>query len=229
MTSEIQIKANQLNSLKSTGPKSEAGKGVVSMNSRKHGILSTRLLLPEENSDEFHALKDSILDQYKPQTPIECILANNLIETAWRLNRASRIENGSHVKYEQETRSEEAMLVIEKEIADFGVNPANTKEIVDGFIKDSKDSPLKDRDEFCKAIETFVSSNNILKETYLNAAKSYVKDSLALDSFSKIARYRRSIENGFYLAMDKLEQAIAKREKKEAREAVARVVEDSRE
>ena len=37
MTSEAQIAANHANSLRSTGPKSAAGKSRSSMNARKHG------------------------------------------------------------------------------------------------------------------------------------------------------------------------------------------------
>jgi hypothetical protein len=40
MTSEQRVEANRQNSLKSTGPRTAAGKAVVALNGIKHGLLS---------------------------------------------------------------------------------------------------------------------------------------------------------------------------------------------
>ena len=52
-----QIEANRLNALKSTGPKTEAGKASVKLNAMKHGLLSKQVLLPEDSESEFLAFK----------------------------------------------------------------------------------------------------------------------------------------------------------------------------
>ena len=52
--------ANRCNALKSTGPRSEAGKWASSQNSRKHGLNST----PDfESSSEYRALVDLIAEE----------------------------------------------------------------------------------------------------------------------------------------------------------------------
>ncbi len=40
MTTEAQVAANRLNAQKSTGPRTPEGKGVVSQNAVKHGLLA---------------------------------------------------------------------------------------------------------------------------------------------------------------------------------------------
>jgi hypothetical protein len=50
MTTEAQIKANQENAKKSTGPTSIEGKQRSSMNAITHGIFAKIPLLPGENS-----------------------------------------------------------------------------------------------------------------------------------------------------------------------------------
>jgi hypothetical protein len=49
MTTEAQIKANQMNGKRSTGPTSIEGKNRSSLNAMTHGILSTITTLPGED------------------------------------------------------------------------------------------------------------------------------------------------------------------------------------
>jgi hypothetical protein len=53
MTSPKQIEANRENALKSTGPKTSEGKAVVSLNAVKHGLLSAKVFLPNEDEAAF--------------------------------------------------------------------------------------------------------------------------------------------------------------------------------
>jgi hypothetical protein len=48
MTSEAQLAANRFNALKSTGPRTAAGKAVVAVNGIKHGLLSREIVLKGE-------------------------------------------------------------------------------------------------------------------------------------------------------------------------------------
>lgn len=54
-------KANRQNALKSTGPRSAAGKAVSSANATQHGILSRHLILPGESRAEFDALLQQLM------------------------------------------------------------------------------------------------------------------------------------------------------------------------
>ena len=57
----IKTLANQLNSLKSTGPRTATGKAKASGNSLKHGLLSRNLIIPGENAADFAALLEQLL------------------------------------------------------------------------------------------------------------------------------------------------------------------------
>ena len=57
MSSEKKIKANRLNSKKSTGPKTISGKRRSSLNSIKHGLTCEKNVSIGENKKEFEELK----------------------------------------------------------------------------------------------------------------------------------------------------------------------------
>ena len=52
-----QMEANRRNAKLSTGPKTEAGKGVVAKNSLKHGVFSKQILLEGESKKDFENLE----------------------------------------------------------------------------------------------------------------------------------------------------------------------------
>ena len=95
MTSEKKIQANQQNAQKSTGPKTDLGKQVVSKNRISHGILSNRLLLDSENPDEFRALLDDLQIQLKPVGSLELSLVEKIAITLWRQQRLIKAETAS--------------------------------------------------------------------------------------------------------------------------------------
>src|SRR4051794_28215517 len=69
--SEKQLRANQLNSLKSTGPRTERGRMASRRNAIKHGLTGAGTCLPEgferELEAEYHALAEIV----KPQNVLE--------------------------------------------------------------------------------------------------------------------------------------------------------------
>src|SRR5437588_12930369 len=71
MPSVKQIEANRLNSRKSTGPRTSAGKAVVAANALKHGIFAQSPAIVGENSFAFLDLKDALLLRFQPATPEE--------------------------------------------------------------------------------------------------------------------------------------------------------------
>ena len=78
MTSEAQIKANQENAKKSTGPTSIEGKKRSSMNAMTHGILSTITTLPGEDEAFMQGLREDILNTYQPQDTMERCLVDRI-------------------------------------------------------------------------------------------------------------------------------------------------------
>src|SRR5947209_2481031 len=94
MTSFRQLEANRQNALKSTGPKSEAGKQRSRRNALKHGFTAESVIEPLEYPEEYRALEEAIVSEYLPRTPVEQELVHRLASVFWRLRRASSIETG---------------------------------------------------------------------------------------------------------------------------------------
>jgi len=105
MATSKQLTANRRNALKSTGPKTPAGKLTVSQNALRHGILARGALLPGENPAQLEALRKSLINHYRPATPAEHIVLERLIHTAWRMRRLDNLE-GRIVHAHQEASRE---------------------------------------------------------------------------------------------------------------------------
>ncbi len=94
MSTLKQVIANQLNSLKSTGPKSEEGKQTVGANAMIHGLRSSRVVLKTEEESEFLLLRQAVWAELKPANAVEDILVERIVLATWRLRRVMTIEVG---------------------------------------------------------------------------------------------------------------------------------------
>jgi hypothetical protein len=79
MTSEKQIKANQRNALKSTGPKSPEGRAATRLNARTHGLLSQDVLLPGEDEEALKELDENLRAELQPVGELESLLVDRVI------------------------------------------------------------------------------------------------------------------------------------------------------
>jgi len=77
----------------STGPRTEAGKAVSSMNSLKHGLTSRKVVLPGENQAGFDRLHNQLLSEHAPVGALETELVAEIVACLWRLQRARRYES----------------------------------------------------------------------------------------------------------------------------------------
>ena len=93
MATEAQIKANQENAKKSTGPATEVGKKISSMNAMTHGIFSTIPLLPGENLEQFKLLEEEIIKAYQPTDAMESLLVQRVYLTCMRQIRLREAES----------------------------------------------------------------------------------------------------------------------------------------
>ncbi len=97
-TSLARIAANQANALKSTGPKTDAGRHAAKMNALTHGIFSSEILVRgrhlQENHDELAALHQRMLDAYNPVGVAEEMLVDQLVTVFWRTRRLHKAEAG---------------------------------------------------------------------------------------------------------------------------------------
>jgi hypothetical protein len=94
MTSVKQFEANRRNSLKSTGPKTEAGKRTSRCNAVRHGLTAETVIGALEDADDYKAFEAAITADYDAQSAVERELVLRLASLLWRLRRATTIETG---------------------------------------------------------------------------------------------------------------------------------------
>ena len=95
MASQNQLKANRLNALRSTGPRTESGKSTVARNALKHGLMSHQPVISGENPSDFDDHRDQMLADLSPIGPMETLLADRVIDLSWRLKRANRLQTAA--------------------------------------------------------------------------------------------------------------------------------------
>jgi hypothetical protein len=92
MGTELQNAANQRNALRSTGPRSLAGKKASSRNAVNHGLTARHPLLPGENEEEFVGLRNAIFSKLQPDGALENQMVERVISLIWRLKRIPNLE-----------------------------------------------------------------------------------------------------------------------------------------
>jgi hypothetical protein len=94
MISYRQIEANRRNALKSSGPKTEAGKQVSRRNAVRHGLTAETVLSALEDAEDYKAFEAAITADYDAQSAVERELVLRLASILWRLRRATTMETG---------------------------------------------------------------------------------------------------------------------------------------
>src|ERR1700730_14976773 len=92
MTSFRQIEANRRNSLRSTGPKREAGKRRSRQNAVRHGLSAETVVEIVEDIEDYRGFEAAIIADYDARTAVERELVLRLASLLWRLRRATAIE-----------------------------------------------------------------------------------------------------------------------------------------
>src|SRR6516164_2509613 len=94
MNSYRQIEANRRNALKSTGPKTEAGKQASRCNALRHGLTAETVIGALEDAEDYEAFEAAITADYNAQSAVERELVLRLASILWRLRRATTMETG---------------------------------------------------------------------------------------------------------------------------------------
>ena len=99
VTSSRKIEANRRNAQRSTGPKTPEGKATTSLNATTHGIFVKQFLngAAPETVAEIQVLAAAIREYYKPQGPLEEILAQKVVIETARYGRALGLEHPQSV------------------------------------------------------------------------------------------------------------------------------------
>jgi hypothetical protein len=94
MTTFRQIEANRRNALKSTGPKTVAGKEQSRCNALRHGLTAETVIGALEDAEDYKAFEAAITADYEAQSAVERELVLRLASVLWRLRRATTMETG---------------------------------------------------------------------------------------------------------------------------------------
>jgi hypothetical protein len=92
MATNAQITANRANAQHSTGPVTSEGKSRVAQNALRHGLTARRLVVRDDEREDFDALSASLLEELAPQGALENLTFEELLHAAWNLRRFRRIE-----------------------------------------------------------------------------------------------------------------------------------------
>jgi len=95
MTTSAQISANQANAQRSTGPKTEAGKAISSVNNFRHGFTGEFRALDWEDPGELNALFLDLRAEHQPSTATENALVDKMAQSLWLSKRALILQNQS--------------------------------------------------------------------------------------------------------------------------------------
>ena len=90
--SAAKLAANRANAQLSTGPKTPDGKARVAKNALRHGLTSKDLIVAEDEREEFDSLRAGLLAEVSPETTLETLLFEQLLQAAWNLRRIRRLE-----------------------------------------------------------------------------------------------------------------------------------------
>src|SRR3981189_2831689 len=92
MSTRAQRRAARLNSEKSTGPRTEAGKSASSLNALRHGLCSQKALLPGEDAEALADLSREFHKSSKAVGPLELYCVERMILCYWRMRRIGAME-----------------------------------------------------------------------------------------------------------------------------------------
>jgi hypothetical protein len=108
MSSPAQQLANQQNAQHSTGPKTDIGKAISSLNAVATALTGRTVLLPADDRDRYAAHLAEYRALYRPANLIETNLVQAIADTDWRLNRIPHLILGLEARAAAETYAEHA-------------------------------------------------------------------------------------------------------------------------
>ena len=93
LTKQLLDEVRRANAQKSTGPHSAPGKQRSRLNAVKHNLSGQHLILQESELEAYNRMATAMLTDIKPKSEPERQIAQKIIDTNFRLNRLTAIEN----------------------------------------------------------------------------------------------------------------------------------------
>ena len=192
MTSIKQIHANQRNALKSTGPRTDEGKGASKMNALKHGLMAREVVMPGESSEDFGNLRGMLHQEFEPVGFYEQLRVDELAGLFFRLFRVYRIEGEILVHARNEVR----------------LQLANSRRMA-ARTRTLESRPSKDIDSgVSEESERFSEQGRELEEELETSADTvgaaFMHDARTGDSLSKVGRHEARIRNAITRIVNEL-------------------------
>jgi len=100
-------KPNSDSSARRGGPVTEAGKRRSSLNAQRHGLLSSALVLHNEDPAHFDHFRRMYLETFQPVGFLELELLDEMVAARWRQRRLWTLETAA-VDYEMDIQREES-------------------------------------------------------------------------------------------------------------------------
>lgn len=170
MTLDTTEAADELPANRCTGPRSEAGKAIVSQNAVRHGFLSRKMFVADENPDEFQLLVDELTSSLQPVGVLEASLIEKIAVIMWRQRRL--------------VRSETAALSLQRQPGQ--VVKAINGELRRGFGAEIKESHLQpfdpDREQWCRTAVREFEALETMDLAALKAKAPYLHQQLLEDA-----------------------------------------------
>jgi hypothetical protein len=94
-TSEARIQANRQNSLRSTGPRTEAGKERSRQNGLKHGLTGSGVVLAESDVSEINSRTSALMSELDPKSTLGRVLVGQLATLSVKMERGAKQEEAA--------------------------------------------------------------------------------------------------------------------------------------
>jgi hypothetical protein len=119
MATQKQIKANSMNSLKSTGARTPEGKAKVSQNRLSHGLCGTFRVLAHELQEDFEHLLTRLTSDQKPVGDLETEIVRKMAQAMWQRERAVQCQGASFVVEQspEQVRNDQAEVAVTEGLA----------------------------------------------------------------------------------------------------------------
>ena len=202
MATELQTRANRANALKSTGPKTDAGKSAVRLNAVRHGLLSAAPVVAGEDESEFAALCEQLTGELKPKGILETRLVSRIASTLWRLQRLSHIEAGILTGAAARTFA----VAADERAASYTHKDGN----LDKLLAELNDGAvvIDDADAHADATDAAQSARAVAWSAPAMLGAAYTESAGTLDN---LARYETNLERTLTRSTEELERLQEKR------------------
>jgi hypothetical protein len=195
------IEANRQNALKSTGPRTPAGRARSALNHASHWLCSKSILVPGEDLDELHHLQEELADRLEPVGVVELLLADRIVSAVWRLRRACRAEAeliGLGIQEGIAAQAQERLTQVAIE------TQRKVAAVFAKFLPEDDQRSLEDvRREEASASETLSVLSNGISQSFRIEERG--------NALERVGHYERLIESQLYRALHELERLQAKR------------------